>query len=75
MCSPAVLRTRHAPPGLISKGASNVAILINHKITYVIEQLKDVATKEVELVGASSGSRTVAKIEVGAAGDAKEAET
>jgi hypothetical protein len=45
------------------------------------EQIKDVATKELELVGASSGSRTVArgldfaKPGAGAAGDAKEAET
>ena len=45
------------------------------------EQIKDVATKELQLVGASSGSRTVAggldfaKPGAGAAGDAKEAET
>jgi hypothetical protein len=26
-----------------------VAILINHKITYAIEQIEDVATKELEL--------------------------
>ena len=46
-----------------------------------VEQLKDVATKEVELVGASSGSRAAAggldfaKPGAGPAGDAKEAET
>jgi hypothetical protein len=45
------------------------------------EQLKDVATKEVELVGASSGSRAAAggldfaKVGAGLAGDAKEADT
>ena len=45
----------------------------------VIEMIKDVSTKEVALVGASSGSRTVAggldfaKGGVGAAGDGKDA--
>ena len=46
-----------------------------------IEQIKDVAAKEVQLLGASSGSRSAAgsvdymKGGAGAAGDGKEAET
>jgi hypothetical protein len=55
---------------------------LHHILNYLgAELIKDVATKEVELVGASSGSRSAAgglnfmKSAAGPAGDKKEAET